>query len=86
MESGAYAEADRWHSRITPYMHFHQGEEFEGSSQFFAASLIKSCMEYVGLYGGPVRPPFRALTPRQKDQLFRVLDDMGVKALAGSAS
>lgn len=79
LQAGKYAEADRWHARIAPYMQFHRDEEFGGNSYFFAAALIKGCLEYVGLYGGPVRPPFRELTSGQKEVLFRVLDRIGVK-------
>lgn len=84
MEAGQYQEADRWHARITPYMQFHRNEEFEGEAHYYAAALIKACLEYVGLYGGPVRPPFQELTGGQKERLFTVLDQMGVKAAAGS--
>lgn len=78
MESGAYQEADQWHAQITPYMHYHQNEEFEGEEHYFAAALIKACLEYVGLYGGPCRPPFRELSKSQKERLFITLDQMGV--------
>lgn len=84
MEAGNYKEADLWHSRITPYMHFHQGDEFEGDSHVFAAALIKACLDYVGLYGGPVRPPFQPLSPMMRDELYAVLDGMGVKSLTGA--
>lgn len=79
LEAGDYAEADRWHARIAPYMQYHRDEEFGGSSHYFPAALIKACLEYVGLYGGPVRPPFQALTSAQKDEVFGVLESMGVK-------
>ncbi len=79
MEAGKYREADHWHARIAPYMQYHRDEEFGGTSYYFAAALIKACLEYVGLYGGPVRPPFSELTRAQKEQVLGVLDQMGVR-------
>ncbi len=79
MEAGNYREADQWHTRITPYMQYHRDEEFGGTSYFFGAALIKACLEYVGLYGGPVRPPFTELTNAQKEEIFALLDKMGVR-------
>jgi dihydrodipicolinate synthase/N-acetylneuraminate lyase len=80
LEAGAYGEADRWHARIAPYMQYHRDEEFGGGSHYFGAALIKACLEYIGLYGGPVRPPFRALTAAQRDELYAVLDRIGVRS------
>lgn len=84
MEAGQYAEADRWHARIAPYMEFHRNEEFEGEGHYFAAALIKACLEYVGLYGGPTRPPFQELDKTQKEHVFSVLDRIGVKSPVGA--
>ena len=82
LKEGKYAEADRWHARLSPYMEFHRDEEFGGESYFYAAALLKACLEHVGLYGGPVRPPFRALTQRQKDMVFAVLQQIGAPSHA----
>ena len=61
MEEGQYAEADRWHARLAPYMAWHHGEHWESQRYVFDAAVVKASLEYVGLHGGPVRPPFRAL-------------------------
>ena len=79
LEAGEYQAADKWHARLVPYMRYFAGDEFSGEYYFFAASTIKASLEYVGLYGGPVRPPFRELTPAQKEEIFAVLDQIGVK-------
>ena len=74
-------------AQLVPYMRYFVGDEFTGEHSFFAASTIKASLEYVGLHGGPVRTPFRELTPEQKDKIFAVLDQIGVKrGAAGRAA
>jgi len=81
LEAGRYREAELHHARIAPYMNFFMGDEFPGSDypKFFGASVIKASYEYVGLYGGPVRPPFHALTQDQEQELFRILSEVGAR-------
>ena len=79
LEQGAYGEADRMHARLAPYMHFFMGEEFtsgEAYPYYFGASIIKGTLDYVGLKGGAVRPPFAPLGEADKKVLFRILDDI----------
>ena len=79
LEKGDYDEADRMHARLAPYMHFFMGEEFttgEPYPYYFGASLVKASLDYVGLKGGTVRPPFTALGDDDKKALFRILDDI----------
>ena len=40
----------------------------------------------MGLYGGPLRPPFRAMTDDEKHDLYAVMDGMGVKETAFAAT
>ena len=54
MERGQYAEADRWHARLAPYMAWHHGEHWESGRYVFDAAVVKASLEYVGLHGGPV--------------------------------
>ena len=85
MEEGRYPEADRHHARMARYMDWFSGEGF-GTSRFFSqAALVKASLEYVGLYGGPLRPPFRALSPTEKDELYATMDKMGVKQEVAAA-
>ena len=77
LETKQYQEADKFHSRLEPYMKFFYGDEFSGEYSYFHASTVKASLEYVGLYGGPVRPPFRELNKSQKEKLFSVLDSIG---------
>jgi dihydrodipicolinate synthase/N-acetylneuraminate lyase len=79
LEAGEYQEADKWHLKLAPYMRFFTGDEFGGEYHFFHAATVKASLEYVGLYGGPVRPPFRELTSDQKEQVFAVLDQIGAE-------
>jgi hypothetical protein len=63
---------------------FFLGEEFPGSERpyFFGAAVIKATFEFVGLYGGPVRPPFHELTAAQRAELAGILEALGVPRLA----
>ena len=36
-------------------------------------------MEYVGLYAGPLRPPFRAVNAEERKEVYAILDAMEVK-------
>lgn len=84
LQQGNYVEADRLHANLGPYMQFHRGEEFGGDSYYYGSAVIKACLEYVGLKGGPVRPPFRALTAQQKQRVWDVLALIGAKRNAAS--
>lgn len=80
MEQGKYSEADRWHARMGEYMSWFQGESFGFEERFFSqAALVKASLEFVGLYGGPLRTPFRSLNTAEKNEWFAVMDRMGVK-------
>jgi len=87
LEQRKYEEADKWHAKLGPFWDFFyggggtiKGEEFAGiEGSFFPASVLKAALEYVGLYGGPVRPPFIELTKEQKKKLFNILENIGVK-------
>ena len=84
LDQGKYQEADKWHARQGPLWEFWrssggdiEGGEFGGTA-FFDTSIQKAALEYVGLYGGPVRLPFIELTKEQKNKLFGILEAMGV--------
>ncbi len=73
LEQGKYEEAVKWSAKISPLW------EFVSSLQgFLEASVAKAVLEYRGLYGGPVRPPFTEFTKEQKKKLFSVLEGIGV--------
>ena len=86
LEEGDYGAADRLHSSLVPYMDWFGGTYTgDGSPHgyFHHAALVKASLEYVGLYGGPMRPPFQAVGDGAKKDLFGVMDELGVsKALA----
>ena len=79
LEDGKYKEADKEHARITPYMAKFHGEFWKASKYWHNAAIIKASLEYVGLTGGPVRPPFRELNKEEKNELFNIMSDMDVK-------
>ena len=78
VEKRDYLEAEAHHYRLHPYMaRFHAGTEFGQSHEYFDSAVIKAALEYVGLYGGPVRPPFKSLVPEQTEKLYAVLSAIG---------
>ncbi len=76
LEQGKYEEATKWHDKLDPYYEFLKSGGAEGSFQ--EAPPAKAALEYLGLHGGPVRPPFIELTKEQKKKFFGVLEGMGV--------
>ena len=81
MTEGKYVEADKWHARIGPYMELMSGEYWQGARFTFQTAVVKASMEYVGLYGGPLRPPLRALNAEERKELWAVMERMGVKKI-----
>ncbi len=75
---GKYEEAAKWHTKIDPYVEFRTGVAEADKGSYFDAKVIKAGLEYVGLYRGPVRPPFIELAKEQKKKLFDVLEAIGV--------
>ena len=86
MERGEYAEADRWHARLAPYLSWFTGESWTAPRFFHQAAVVKASLEYAGLHGGPLRPPFRAMNAAEKAELHAVMDELGVKRLAHAAA
>jgi dihydrodipicolinate synthase/N-acetylneuraminate lyase len=79
MEQGQYTEAERWQSRLAPYMAYHTGEFWKSHRYFHDSAVIKASLDYVGLHGGPLRAPFRAMTPSEKEELHAVMDGIGAR-------
>lgn len=79
LEAGKYLEAERYHSRLYPFQaRFHHGAEPEANEGFSATTVLKAALEYVGLTGGPVRPPFRRLNTAERGEVFGLLEAAGV--------
>jgi dihydrodipicolinate synthase/N-acetylneuraminate lyase len=77
LQEGRYAEAEREHSRLAPFVaRFHRNSE--SGDSFSLVAVHKAALEYVGLAGGPVRPPFRELTSDQKAVVFGFLEALEV--------
>lgn len=77
LEAGSYREAELGRSKITPLLHL-VGNHPSTTSAYSWISVIKAALEYVGLSGGPLRPPFRALNAAEKQEVFQVLESIGV--------
>jgi 4-hydroxy-tetrahydrodipicolinate synthase len=77
MEKGDYKAAQLHRHEMAPLFQF----VFDHPSTTTAYSwitIIKAALEYVGLEGGPVRPPFRALNATEKKEVFDLLSSLGV--------
>ena len=77
LEAGSYLEAERARAHINPISEFIEDHPASTTAYSWISGL-KAILEYVGLAGGPVRPPFRALNASEKSELYRVLDTLGI--------
>jgi dihydrodipicolinate synthase/N-acetylneuraminate lyase len=85
LESGEYRDAELEHARVNPVIEFTMANSPQ-SSAFSPNSILKAALDYVGLHGGVLRPPFRALNETERAQLYRVMDELEVPpAVAHSA-
>ena len=75
LEAGRYKEADALHARQDEFWEF-----VDGPMRGYAANVLKSCAEYVGIPAGSVRPPFRDLNRDELETLHGILERMGVRA------
>lgn len=83
LEQHKYEESFKLNAKMAPYFEFIAGRGggepgIEGPFALFIASVMKTALEYVGLYGGSVRPPFVDLTKEQKECFFGILEGIGV--------
>ena len=77
LEEGRYKEAEMLGSRFAGFLHrYLTGDEFGGDFVFHDGATCKAMLEYAGLNGGPVRPPFSALTAQEKTDMFTMLDEI----------
>jgi len=77
LEKGDYRAAEMHRSHFAPLFQF----VFDHPSQTTAyswISFLKAALEYVGLEGGPLRPPFRALNEAEKNEVVQLLERLGV--------
>jgi 5-dehydro-4-deoxyglucarate dehydratase len=77
LEAGQYGEAELSRQAIAPLQKL-VGDHPSSTTAYSWISVIKAALEYVGLTGGPLRPPFRALNAAEKAEVFRTLESMGV--------
>jgi len=79
LQAGKYLEAERHHARLFPFVaRFHHGAEPGTIQGFSSITVLKAALEYVGLAGGTVRPPFRRLNPAERGEVFQLLAAAGV--------
>lgn len=79
LQAGKYLEAERHHARLFPFIaRFHHGAEPGTVEGFSSLTVLKAGLEYVGLRGGTVRPPFRGLNQTERAEVFSLLAAAGV--------
>lgn len=76
MEAGDYREAEMWRARIAPLFQFSLDQP-SSTTAYSWVTIIKAALDHLGLEGGPVRPPFRALDAREREPVQRLLDELG---------
>ena len=69
--NGALEQARELQMRMIPVNH--------AVTRGWGVPGLKAAMDFLGLYGGPVRPPLLPLTDELKEQLKVVLQEGGVK-------
>lgn len=77
LEAGSYREAELSRGNMCLFYQFLQDNP-AATSAYSWVSVLKSALEYVGLEGGPVRPPFRALNESETKPLHEILENLGV--------
>jgi dihydrodipicolinate synthase/N-acetylneuraminate lyase len=81
LEAGNYREAQLEHARMNPVLEFTAAHPAQ-STAFSPNTILKAALDYVGLHGGVLRPPFRALDDGERAKLYELLDGLGVPSAA----
>lgn len=86
LEAGDYKEAELGHARVNPVIEFTLARPAQ-QGPFSSVSVLKAALEYVGLNGGPLRPPFRALDEVERAALYEIMDTLDVpRSVVGAAA
>jgi len=72
LEAGSYREAELWRMKVAPLIRFIEDHP-ASTGPYSWVTVLKVALEYVGLEGGPVRPPFRALNAGERQAVVDVL-------------
>jgi len=83
LEAGDYKAAELHRARVAPLFQFVLDNPAT-TSAYSWISVLKAALEYIGLEGGPVRPPFRALDADEKKKVFDLLERIGVPRKGGA--
>lgn len=81
LEKGDYKAAQLHRHRLAPLFQFVMDNPAT-TSAYSWITVLKAALEYVGLEGGPVRPPFRALNQAEKAKLFDLLAKLELPKVA----
>jgi 4-hydroxy-tetrahydrodipicolinate synthase len=84
LQAGDYKAAQLHRHKMAPLYQFVMDHP-STTSAYSWITVLKAALEYIGLEGGPVRPPFRELNATEKKTIFDLLDGLGVpKSSAGA--
>jgi 4-hydroxy-tetrahydrodipicolinate synthase len=81
LEQGDYKAAQLHRHRMAPLFQFIMDHP-STTTAYSWITVLKAALEYMGLEGGPVRPPFRALNAAEKAELFDLLARLGLPKVA----
>jgi dihydrodipicolinate synthase/N-acetylneuraminate lyase len=81
LEKGDYKAAQLHRHRLAPLFQFIMDHP-STTTAYSWITVLKAALEYIGLEGGPVRPPFRALDAAEKSKLFDLLAKLGLPKVA----
>lgn len=85
LEAGDYRKAELEHARLNPLLEF-TFDNPPQSGPISQNSILKAALDYVGLTGGELRPPFRALQGTERARLYEVLDSLDIPSAAEQRS
>jgi 4-hydroxy-tetrahydrodipicolinate synthase len=77
LEAGEYKKAQLDHAKLNPLLEF-TFDNPPQSGPISQNSILKAALDYVGLAGGVMRPPFRSLEGSERAILYEVLDGLDI--------
>ena len=85
LEAGDYKAAELDHAKMNPVLEFTSVHPAQ-SGPYSQNTILKAALDFVGLNGGVMRPPFRALTDDERKPLYQLLERLGVPTVRQPAA
>lgn len=77
LKESRWYDAEMGHARVNPVIQFTIARPPQ-TGVYSPNSILKAALDYVGLTGGQMRGPFRALNDAERKPLYEVLDSLDV--------